>query len=279
MKATWLYTLTDRWSMHTHHGVAMRWLVRGVYGWFVLNILLHLSAMHLMWGADTVLMRFGATNRTSENIVYAVMYNLSLFNPVLCVHVLSAVLSMFDRSWAFAPRMLTWFTGLLLYYAAIPAFNGGILLMLLLAFYLIPFYSKATLPERIVLNNAGRLAAQLQVCLLYALASFFKLTGTQWIDGSALYYTFNIDHYSWPWLKEFAFQHPSWMAPLTWLALAYQLLFPVLVWIKKTRTPLLVAGIVFHVCIAFTMHLWDFSAAMLVAYLAFRTSDLTTTRE
>lgn len=269
---------TTRWSLQTHHGAAMRWLVRGVYGWFLFNIVLHISEMSLLWGSETLLMRFGATDRLSENVVYALMYNLSLFTPVLWIHIGASLLSMLDRAWTFVPRLVAWFTGMLLYYAATPAFNGGILLMLLLAFYLIPFYSKAHLPERKVLNNASRLAAQIQVCILYVLATYFKLTGTQWIEGSALYYTFNIDHYSTAWLSELAFKHPWWTFILTWLSLAYQLFFPVLIWIKKARTPLLVAGVVFHVCIAFTMHLWDFSAAMLVAYLAFGKSDFTATR-
>lgn len=262
--------LINNLSQSAHRPLALRVAGNLVYGWFLINALIFSGQTELVWGIDTVLARFGTTDRALDNFAYAMMYDLSLYPWVYVVHLLSALLSMTDTRWTFLARICTWLTGLLLFFSAIPAFNSGMLLMLLLAFYLIPVYTKALNPYRIVLNNAAFYASMLQVMLVYAFSVFFKLTGQQWIDGSALYYSLSIDRFSNSYFHSPAFLKHTWLLTfLTYLTLAYQLAFPILANIKWGRIFFLCVGVAFHLFIGAVMHLWDFALAMIFSYAFF----------
>jgi hypothetical protein len=56
---------------------------------------------------------------------------------------------------------------------------------------------------------------------------------------------------------------------LNYLVIWYQLLFPVLVWIKPIKKWYLLAGIVQHLFIAFVLGLPSFGLIMIVAYAIF----------
>jgi hypothetical protein len=51
--------------------------------------------------------------------------------------------------------------------------------------------------------------------------------------------------------------------------LGYQLLFPVLVWIKKIKKMFLLLGILMHLYIAFVMGLVEFGSVMIISYIIF----------
>jgi len=53
------------------------------------------------------------------------------------------------------------------------------------------------------------------------------------------------------------------------LALAYQLAFPFLIWIKKIKKLLLAFGVLFHLVIGLGMGIWDFALIMMASYTAF----------
>jgi hypothetical protein len=56
---------------------------------------------------------------------------------------------------------------------------------------------------------------------------------------------------------------------LNYGALLYQSIFPLLIWIKRIKAPLLVVGCLFHLGIAVMLNLWDFGMAMIVGYTLF----------
>jgi hypothetical protein len=62
----------------------------------------------------------------------------------------------------------------------------------------------------------------------------------------------------------------SWLfIALNYVVLAYQLLFPVLVWIKKIKKPFLILGILMHLYIAFVIGLVSFGFVMILPYIYF----------
>lgn len=250
-----------------------RWFVALVYLWFLINAWMLWDVKHLIWGAESVIQRYGAPNRFMNNLAYAVMYDRSKFDVVFAFHLMGAFFGMWDKSWSFIPRSIAWFTGVLLFFAAIPAFNSGMLLMLLMAFYTIPFYSRSTSWWRIALSNAARTAAVVQLIMVYAFSAFFKLSGEQWLQGSALYYSLHIDRFS----SHTLHQWISGKYPLLWIlnyaSLAYQLLFPAVLLMKRGRKLMLIVGIVFHLSIGWAMHLWDFALAMMFCYALVWKSD------
>jgi hypothetical protein len=261
------------YSSHIRHARSMRWFVALVYGWFLINALMLWDSKELIWGAESVIQRYGAPNRLLNNIAYALMYDRSKFQIAFALHLLGAFFGMWDKRWAFVPRSIAWFTGVLLFFAAIPAFNSGILIMLLMSFFTIPFYSKSKAWWRIALSNASRSAAIVQLIMLYALSAFFKLSGDQWLQGSAVYYSLNIDRFSSSELHQWIADKYTLLVVLNYASLAYQVLFPAVIFMKRGRNLMLFVGVLFHLSIGWAMHLWDFALAMIFCYPLLWKSD------
>ena len=115
-------------------------------------------------------------------------------------------------------------------------------------------------------NNAGVLAIQIQVCLVYFLAGYTKLLDADWLNGTAVNDVFRIHHYSMPFLYE---SNSAFGKELNFLIIGYQLLFPILVWFKSIKKWYLLIGILQHLFIAFVMGLPSFGFIMIVSYAIF----------
>ncbi|HEX5691992.1 MAG TPA: hypothetical protein VFX76_18385, partial [Roseiflexaceae bacterium] len=50
----------------------------------------------------------------------------------------------------------------------------------------------------IVLHNAAMFAVTVQLCLVYGIAGLYKIQGTLWQNGTALYYILRVGEFSWP---------------------------------------------------------------------------------
>ena len=247
-----------------------RWFNALLYAWFLINPLLFWSEKGLIWGMDSVLLRYGATDNIIENFAYSLMYDLRWYPYVFIPHLISAGLSMFDYRWVFVPRFITWITGILLFYAGIPAFNSGFLIALLLAFYSIAASTQVQAPWRKMLTNVAFYACVFQLVLCYLFSAIFKWQGEMWLDGTAVYYSLQLDRFSSDWLRNSVIATEMWVsALLTYVALLYQTFFPILVFWRKTKPYTLLLGVSMHLFIGFAMHLWDFALIMLISYILF----------
>ncbi len=175
--------------------------------------------------------------------------------------------------------LVIYFTTANLLNSAYPMFNGGINLLEILLLYLVFMNEdtglQPTLKNTIwhTLTNTFFTLARLQIAYLYFVATVYKLAGNAWLDGEALYYVLSIDEFSHPWLQA-SLLKVDWLLVIgTYLALAYQLLFPLLVWFNKTRKPLLIVGVVFHLFIAFGVGLFDFGIIMILSYSVYLSND------
>ena len=179
-------------------------------------------------------------------------------------------LSAFQFKGVFIFRFLTWLSGVLLFYAGVNAFNSSYLLMLLLAFYCIPVNTSTTNISGHIFNRIAVIAATVQICIVYFLSGLYKLSGEMWVNGDAIYYTLELERFSREWVKNSGMTSLSFlMKGANYLILAYQLLFPIIIWIKKWRIPVLIVGTAFHLITMFVMNLWDFGFAMLIGYIIF----------
>jgi hypothetical protein len=257
-------------SQSISHPKALRCFHSLLYVWFLFSALLLWNERHLIWGMETVLLRYGASDHFLHNLAYGMMYDLRWYPYVFYPHVAAAALSIGDYKWSFIPRIITWATGILLYYAGTPALNGGFLIALLMAFYAIPATTKSNSPYRIVLTNLSFYAAVLQVLFCYVFAGYYKLTGEMWRNGEALYYTLHIDRFSSDFLQSKNIAGNVWlMMVLNYVVLGYQLLFPVLVFVKKWKWVFLALGTIIHLVIGAGMHLWDFALILISCYALF----------
>ena len=109
---------------------------------------------------------------------------------------------------------------------------------------------------------------QYQVAVLYLAAFWWKAKGGTWWDGTALFYVLNLKG-----IRQFPLPHffyGAWMERLGgWSGLAFEGLFPFLVWFRRFRRPMLVAGLVFHLSLEYTLNVPMFQWDVLSAYVLF----------
>jgi hypothetical protein len=113
---------------------------------------------------------------------------------------------------------------------------------------------------------------QLQVCIVYAYSGLEKLKGTRWWDGSALWDVLSIGNMQ-RWDLSFVSHFPVLLAAGVYVVLAWEIYFPVLVWLRKFRLPMLFFGAFMHVGIFLFMNLPSFGFMMITLYLLFLTKE------
>lgn len=153
--------------------------------------------------------------------------------------------------------------------------NGGLnLVHQLLFLHVFWFRNLKEKESRIIalkrlLHNLSFYGVWLQLCLLYLSAGLFKLAGDHWLVGDAIAHVLSIEEYSLPWLMTIAEDNPWWMRFASWLTLFYQILFVIIIWIRKWRGYFLLIGTIIHLGIAFFVGITDFGMIMVLSYLIF----------
>ena len=122
-------------------------------------------------------------------------------------------------------------------------------------------------PLKKVLHNIGSIAIIIQLCLVYFLSAVAKLNNHEWLNGSAIATILQVHHYS----IDFFYntKQNSLSTIITYSVLFYQLFFPLLIWFKKIKIPLLFIGVLMHLFIAFVMGLTSFGFIMILGYVYF----------
>lgn len=119
------------------------------------------------------------------------------------------------------------------------------------------------------LSNVAFLMARIQLVLVYLVAGLAKVTGPLWENGTALYYTLNVDEYTHPLAKRVISSYAVFTVIGTYATLLYQVSFPWLVWNKRVRPYLLAFGTFIHLQISFVMGLLSFGFAIACSYTVF----------
>ncbi len=109
---------------------------------------------------------------------------------------------------------------------------------------------------------------QFQMAILYFMSFWWKSTGVPWVNGTALYYVIHLEE-----MRRFPIPHwveqPVILKLGSWLTLALEFSLGVLIWIKEFRYPLLVLGLLFHLCIEYALNVPMFEWDILTAYVLF----------
>ncbi|MEC7946807.1 MAG: HTTM domain-containing protein [Myxococcota bacterium] len=118
---------------------------------------------------------------------------------------------------------------------------------------------------------------QLQTIILYGMSGLDKLEGSTWRSGSAVYYSMsNLNFNRFPGLLDpILAWRPAQIAMQfqTWVTLAWELSFPVLILFWPTRMLALAVGVLVHTGIGAFVMVGSFSLAILWTYLAFLDPD------
>lgn len=113
-------------------------------------------------------------------------------------------------------------------------------------------------------------AIMFQICIIYFFAGLHKLQGEVWRDGTALYYILNTDDFCpYSFLNTKLTALPFFVYGMTWFTVFFQLSFPFLVFIRKTRKTVLLLGILLHIGIFILMRIDNFSFLMIACYAIF----------
>jgi Vitamin K-dependent gamma-carboxylase len=109
---------------------------------------------------------------------------------------------------------------------------------------------------------------QFQFAMVYLASFWWKAKGSLWRSGMALYYVVHLRE-----VQRFpipAFFYHSWVLHAgTWLAMAFELAFPLLVWFEPFRKWILIAGLMFHLSLEYAFNIPMFQWDMLCAYPLF----------
>ncbi|MBI1267012.1 MAG: hypothetical protein GC193_06215 [Cryomorphaceae bacterium] len=256
------------------HRPATIWVFQKViYAWMMLHAL-YLWPMHeILWGHSSWQMPTVVDAGFVANMVFWLNYHPEHGVMVWWVYVVSVAVSL-SGFLGIVPRVLVFVCGQLMLYSANYVFNSGFYLMQFFGFFLIAASPNARHWFRISLTNLGFWACRLQFVLVYAEAAFFKWRGTTWLNGSAMFYAAHLDHFVRKPVADLLMENRVLSMVLTYSALAYQTVFPILVWFKKLRLPLLLVGIGFHGFIAIGMTLPEFGLAMIAGYTLFIKEDM-----
>ncbi|MFF5423605.1 MULTISPECIES: HTTM domain-containing protein [unclassified Streptomyces] len=119
-------------------------------------------------------------------------------------------------------------------------------------------------------HNAALLVLMAEVCLIYATAGWYKVQGSRWQDGTALYYPLHLDYFTpWPALSELLASGGVMVMLLTYGTVAVQVAFPFTLLHRGTKNVLLVVMMLEHAGIAVLLGLPVFSLAMISADAVF----------
>lgn len=114
-----------------------------------------------------------------------------------------------------------------------------------------------------VLHNVALCLVVAQLCIVYFEAGIYKVAGSLWENGTAVYYPLQSEAYGvFPWLSDLL-THNSWIVTLaTYGTVVIQLAFPFLLFHTITRRIALVSILGMHLGIAIIMGLPFFSGIM-----------------
>ncbi|MGV9449850.1 HTTM domain-containing protein [Streptomyces sp. NPDC003635] len=121
-----------------------------------------------------------------------------------------------------------------------------------------------------VVHNGALLVIMAEACLIYATAGWYKIQGSRWGDGTAVYYPLHLDYFSpWPALAEALTASGTMVMLVTYGTVLVQVAFPFTLFNRRVKNVLLAAMMFEHAVIAVVLGLPFFSLAMIAADAVF----------
>ncbi|MEV5882358.1 HTTM domain-containing protein [Streptomyces sp. NPDC052020] len=121
-----------------------------------------------------------------------------------------------------------------------------------------------------IAHNGALLVIMAETCLIYATAGWYKVQGSRWQDGTAVYYPLHLDYFSpWPALAGLLSASGTLVMLLTYGTVIAQVAFPFTLFHRRVKNVLLAVMIVEHAAIAVVLGLPFFSLAMITADAVF----------
>ncbi|MFD3927261.1 HTTM domain-containing protein [Streptomyces sp. NPDC058614] len=121
-----------------------------------------------------------------------------------------------------------------------------------------------------LVHNAALVVIMAEACLIYATAGWYKIQGSRWQDGTAVYYPLHLDYFSpWPALSDLLTQYGTIVMLVTYGTVIAQVAFPFTLFNRRVKNVLLAVMMTEHAVIAVVLGLPFFSLAMIAADAVF----------
>ncbi|TVZ94170.1 HTTM domain-containing protein [Streptomyces sp. BK340] len=121
-----------------------------------------------------------------------------------------------------------------------------------------------------ILHNGALAVIMAEACLIYATAGWYKIQGSRWQDGTAVYYPLHLDYFSpWPGLADLMSSSGTMMMIVAYGTVMVQVAFPFTLFNRRVKNVLLVLMMAEHAVIAVVLGLPFFSLAMITADAVF----------
>ncbi|MFE9311431.1 HTTM domain-containing protein [Streptomyces sp. NPDC088353] len=117
-----------------------------------------------------------------------------------------------------------------------------------------------------IVHNGALLVIMAEACLIYATAGWYKVQGSRWQDGTAVYYPLHLDYFSpWPALAGLLSASGTMVMLVTYGTVMAQVAFPFTLFNRRVKNVLLAVMMAEHAVIAVVLGLPFFSLAMIAA--------------
>jgi hypothetical protein len=121
-----------------------------------------------------------------------------------------------------------------------------------------------------IVHNGALFVIMAEACLIYATAGWYKIQGSRWQDGTAVYYPLHLEYFSpWPALADLLTASATMLLLVTYGTVIVQVAFPFTLFNRRVKNVLLVAMMTEHAVIAVVLGLPFFSLAMIAADAVF----------
>ncbi|MDF3300986.1 HTTM domain-containing protein [Streptomyces tropicalis] len=119
-------------------------------------------------------------------------------------------------------------------------------------------------------HNGALLVIMAEACLIYATAGWYKIQGSRWQDGTAVYYPLHLDYFSpWPALADALSASGTMVVLVTYGTVLVQVAFPFTLFNRRVKNVLLALMMAEHAVIAVVLGLPFFSLAMIASDAVF----------
>lgn len=263
-------------SEHVLEPTAMRWLRHGLYAVVLYNVVFMAIPLHdKLWGENSLVINFSFPDLWTNDLVmflhdqaHASLYPLFILLPLVGISLY------IWKGYRRISATMVYIGVLILFSRVFLYLTGGGYLLNLLLFYLIWMDEeegyqgwKAELSN--ILSNLALWACRIQLIIVYLFTGSYKLAGEDWRSGEAVYLITHVDEYTLPWFEHYIADIHWLMVLANYVALVYFFAFPVFVWSKRFKLPLLAFGVLFHLGLGIVLGVMDFSFVMIVSYCAF----------
>lgn len=244
--------------------------------WLLKEVVINWSAMEILYGPSTfVTLKSNLISRIPGGGLTLVR---TYYIWVIVTYIIVILLNILGIG--------RWFTALLLFLMVdflekmnTSFVNGGDKMVRLILFYMIfansyqyfvLYKNRKEVSEKgklkNLISNLAALSIMLQLCVAYFASGIAKINNTFWLNGEATYYALSMERFVGTSLNKYIVQQ-KWIDYLTnYGTIIFELFFPILIWIKKMRKPLLITGVIFHICIYIFMMIYGFEIVFILIY-------------